>query len=117
MNCVKAILDNLTGHSLVVFNELFTSASTVDALSMSRDLMKRLIDGKAVCFVVTHTFELSYDSDRYVSLVATVVEDGSFRRTYRLIRKPADGIAYANSIVGKYKLDYEHIRSRLNSRR
>ena len=117
LNCVKAILDNLTGHSLVVFNELFTSASTVDALSMSRDLMKRLIDGKAVCFVVTHTFELSYDSDRYVSLVATVVEDGSFRRTYRLIRKPADGIAYANSIVGKYKLDYEHIRSRLNSRR
>ena len=67
-------------------------------------------------FVVTHTFELAFDSDRFVSLVATVVEDGSFRRTYRIIRKSADGIAYANSIVSKYKLDYSHIFGRIRAR-
>ncbi|MBO4695795.1 MAG: hypothetical protein J5643_00780 [Lachnospiraceae bacterium] len=117
LGLVKELLGNVTKHSLVIFNELFTSASTVDALSMMRDLLSRLIASGAVCFVVSHTFELAYDSDLYVSLVATVVQDGSFRRTYRLIRKPADGVAYANSIVGKYKLDYEHIRTRLSNKR
>jgi hypothetical protein len=48
--------------------------------------------------------------------VATVVEDGSFRRTYRIVRKRADGAAYANSIVSKYKLDYSHINYRLGKR-
>ena len=113
---VKAILDSLTDHSLVIFNELFTSAPTMDALTMSRALLSTLIEKNAVCFVVTHTFELAFDSDRFVSLVATVVEDGSFRRTYRIIRKSADGIAYANSIVSKYKLDYSHIFGRIRAR-
>ena len=83
---------------------------------MCRSLLRKLLSKNAVCFVVTHTFELSFDSDDYVSLVATVVEDGSYRRTYRIVRKPADGVAYANSIVGKYKLDYDHIRGRLAKR-
>ena len=113
---VNEILKEQTENSLIIFNELFTSAPTVDALTMCRNLLKRLLSKNAVCFVVTHTFELSFDSEDYVSLVATVVEDGSFRRTYRIVRKPADGVAYANSIVGKYKLDYDHIRGRLAKR-
>ncbi len=114
---VKTLMDQVTKNSLIIFNELFTSVSTVDALSMMRDLLSRLIASGAVCFVVTHTFELAYDSDLYVSLVATVVEDGSYRRTYRLVRKPADGVAYANSIVDKYKLDFDHIKQRLINKR
>ena len=117
LDLIKSTLDSVSKESLVIFNELFTSASTGDALSMMRDLMSRLIAKGAILFVVTHTFELAYDSDNYVSLVATVVEDGSFRRTFRLIRKPADGVAYANSIVDKYKLDYEHIKVRLSNKR
>lgn len=113
---VKNMLDGMTKHSLVIFNELFTSAPTMDALTISRELLARLIRMDAVCFVVTHTFELAFDSDDYVSLVATVVEDGSFRRTYRIVRKSADGVAYANSIVSKYKLDYSHINYRLSKK-
>lgn len=113
---VQNVLQTMTDKSLVIFNELFTSAPTNDALTMCRDLLQRLIKRNAICFVVTHTFELSFDSDDYVSLVATVVEDGSFRRTYRIIRKRADGVAYANSIVSKYKLDYDHINYRLGKR-
>lgn len=113
---VYEILNEQTDNSLIIFNELFTSAPTMDALTMCRSLLSKLLKKKAICFVVTHTFELAFDSDQYVSLVATVVEDGSYRRTYRIVRKPADGIAYANSIVGKYKLDYGHIRDRLTKR-
>lgn len=114
LNGVSEILSNMTKRSLILFNELFTSAPTVDALTMMRDLLDKILRCGAVCLVVTHTFELAGDSPDYVSLVATVVEDGSYRRTYRIIRKSADGIAYANSIVGKYKLDFQHINYRLN---
>jgi Mismatch repair ATPase (MutS family) len=113
---VREMLDNLDNRSIVIMNELFTSAPTADALTMSRDLLKRLLSRNAICFYVTHTFEIAFDSDDYVSLVATVVEDGSYRRTYRIVRKRADGAAYANSIVSKYKLDYSHINYRLSKR-
>jgi len=110
---VRDMLDTVDHRSVVILNELFTSAPTVDALAMSRDILKRLQENNAIVFFVTHTYEIALDSEDYVSLVATVVEDGSFRRTYRIIRKKADGMAYANSIVSKYKLDFSHINYRL----
>ncbi len=113
---LREMLGDIDNRSIVIFNELFTSAPTVDALAMSRDLLSRLLSVHAICFYVTHTYEIAYDSDDYVSLVATVVEDGSFRRTYRIIRKKADGAAFANSIVSKYKLDYSHINYRLRKK-
>ncbi len=111
---LKGMLEHVDGQSVVIMNELFSSAPAMDALAMSRKLMETLLDASAICFFVTHTFEIAFDSDTYVSLVATVVEDGSFRRTYRIVRREADGIAFANSIVNKYKLDYSHINYRLN---
>ena len=111
---LRDMLDVVDHRSIVILNELFTSAPTIDALTMSRDLLKRLLSCNAIVFYVTHTYEIALDSEDYVSLVATVVEDGSCRRTYRIIRKTADGVAYANSIVDKYKLDYSHINYRLN---
>ncbi len=113
LNHLKEMLETVDGQSVVIMNELFASAPTMDALAMSRRLMAKLLDVGAICFFVTHTFEIAFDSDDYVSLVATVVEDGSFRRTYRIVRREADGIAFANSIVNKYKLDYSHINYRL----
>lgn len=111
---IRTMLDNISEYSVVIMNELFTSAPTMDALTMSRALLHKLIhEKKAICFCVTHTYELAADSDDYVSLVATVVEDGTFRRTFRIIRKEASGIAYANSIVDKYKLNYSHINYRI----
>ena len=113
---IRDMFEDLDNHSVVILNELFTSAPTMDSLAMSRDMMKRLMARNAIVFYVTHTFEIAFDSDDYVSLVATVVEDGSFRRTYRIIRKQADGVAYANSIANKYKLDYSHINYRLRKK-
>ena len=110
---IRGMLEEVDNRSVVILNELFTSAPTIDALAMSRDLLKRLLANNAIIFYVTHTYEIALDSEDYVSLVATVVEDGSYRRTYRIIRKKADGVAYANSIVDKYKLDYSHINYRL----
>ncbi len=113
---LRETLDIVSNRSVVIMNELFTSAPAMDALAMSRSLLKKLLSANAICFYVTHTYEVAFDSNDYVSLVATVVEDGSFRRTYRIVRREADGVAFANSIVNKYKLDYSHINYRLSKK-
>ena len=64
---------------------------------------------------MTFVDELASLNEACVSMVATVVEDNPAERTYRLVRKPADGLAYAAAIAGKYGLTYRQLTERLAS--
>jgi DNA mismatch repair protein MutS len=44
-----------------------------------------------------------------------VVPDNPAERTYEVVRQPADGLAYAAAIAGKYRLTYLQLRERLRS--
>jgi hypothetical protein len=48
-------------------------------------------------------------------MVATVAPDNPAVRTYRVIRKPADGLAYAAALAAKYGLGYDQLKGRLAS--
>ena len=48
-------------------------------------------------------------------MVATVNDDEESSRTYKVVRKVADGVAYANSIVEKYGLGYKKVKERIIS--
>ena len=48
-------------------------------------------------------------------MVGTVVPDNPAERTYQILRKPADGLAYAAAIAGKYGLTYQQLKGRLAS--
>jgi hypothetical protein len=46
-------------------------------------------------------------------MVSTVEPDNPALRTYKIVRKPADGLAYAISIAKKHRLTRQSIMERI----
>jgi len=112
---VRDILDTVTASSVVVLNEMFSSATLADARDLGMEVLNDLIarDGLGVC--VTFIDELSRLGEATVSMVAQVAPDDPAKRTYRVLPQPADGRAYAWAIAKKYGLSYEQLLERLSS--
>ena len=119
---LKQIISEATTNSIIILNELFATTTTYDAYSMGKHILDYFIGLDCVCLYVTHIYELTQISQKTVSLVAAIDSGGlkasrnSAERTYKIIRKPADGIAYANSIAEKYNMSYDSIKERVSKK-
>ncbi len=112
---IREVLDRATGHSVLIMNESFASTTLRDALLVGERVLDQMTALGLLGVYVTFVDELACLNGACVSMVATVVKDSPAERTYELIRKPADGLAYAAAIAGKYGLTYRQLKGRLAS--
>jgi DNA mismatch repair protein MutS len=112
---IRDVLDQATGDSVLVMNESFASTTVRDALFVGERVMDQMTALGLLGVYVTFVDELASLNEACVSMVATVIPDNPAERTYQLVRKPADGLAYAAAIAGKWGLTYRQLKERLAS--
>jgi hypothetical protein len=109
------ILNQSTSTSLVIINEILTSTTVNDAIFLSKKVIEKIMQLDLLCVWVTFVDELASFSEKIVSMVSTVVPENPALRTYKILRKPADGLSYAISIAEKHGLTYDCLRGRIKS--
>jgi DNA mismatch repair protein MutS len=112
---IHAILEHATADSVLIMNESFGSTTLRDAIVVGTEVMKHIIALDVLCVFVTFVDELASLGDSTVSMMSTVVPDDPAVRTFKVIRKPADGLAYAAALADKYGLTTDSLRRRIRS--
>jgi DNA mismatch repair protein MutS len=112
---IHRILGHASARSIIIMNEIFSSTSLKDALYLSQKVMRRVIGLDALCVYVTFIEELSSLSVQTVSMLSEVEPDAVATRTFKVVRRPADGRSYALSLAGQYRLRYEQLKERIGS--
>lgn len=111
---VHEILQQATGDSVVVMNESFNSTTLDDALFVGTEVTRQILDLGCLSVYVTFVDEIASLSEATVSMVSQIVAENPAERTFKVVRRPADGLAYAWAIAEKYGLTYERLLERID---
>jgi DNA mismatch repair protein MutS len=107
------ILQAATDRSVLIMNESFSSTTLEDARWVGERVLKQVIDRDMICLCVTFIDELASLGDTVVSMMSLVDPDDPARRTFEVVRKPADGLAYAIALAEKHGISYDRLKARL----
>jgi energy-coupling factor transporter ATP-binding protein EcfA2 len=109
----RALLDRATPDSVVVLNEIFTSTTPDDARVLSEAVLAAIARLDVPCLWVSFVDELALLSPKAVSMVGTVAGDGRATRTYKVVRRAADGRAHALTVAERHGLTYAQLIERV----
>ncbi len=112
---LRETLSAATPDSIIVLNEVFNSTSLEDAVFLSSEILGRIIELDAICVCVTFLDELNSLSKSTVSMASNVKPGDLAQRTFKVTRRPPDGLAYAISVAEKYRLTHAQLRERLTA--
>lgn len=112
---IHQALSSATPRSILIINEIFTTTTLRDAAFLGRAILGEIMQLDALCAYVTFVDELSSLSEKTVSMVSTVAPDNPVTRTYKIVRRPADGRSYAISLAEKYRLTHACLKERIRS--
>jgi DNA mismatch repair protein MutS len=99
--------------SVIVMNESFSSTTLRDAAILGKAVLGDLLVSGSLCIYVTFVDELARANDATVSMVLTVHPDDPVLRTYKVVREPPEGLAYAEALAERYGLTYGAVKERV----
>jgi DNA mismatch repair ATPase MutS len=111
---LKSILEAAPDGSAVILNELFSSATTYDALEMGKLILRTFTQKNCVCLYITHLFELASDGNA-VSLIAEMSDGAAPVCTYKVKKSPSVKNAFAYRLLAERRLRSTDIKERINA--
>lgn len=110
---IHDILSRATATSIIIMNESVSSTTVTDALLIGTEILERITKLRCVAVCVTFLDELTSVDEACVSMVGEVAPDDPTQRTFKFVRRPADGLAYAAALAEKHGLSHDGLRRRI----
>ncbi|WP_393971272.1 hypothetical protein OXIME_001541 [Oxyplasma meridianum] len=111
---IKYIIDKSTQNSIIIINEMLSSTTLKDAVNIGKKIVSYILNIGCLCLYVTFLDELA-SINGTISMVSTIVPENPEERTYRIVKQPADGLAYAMALARKYGVTHDDILRRIVS--